>query len=465
MADEKNLVNALLGALSKKGEDEAKGKFNERAFAERLQKRIPHIKVVRDDWHAYEEGAWVPVTREQFLPVALSTCPKKHQKARNAQNLLDHLEARFQARSADMAGFYKLETLDTGEQNILINAANGVVRVWYTGEITLEKHSEEHAFTSRAAAHYNPKASCPLFTSLQEEALPDVDDRELFQIFCGNILYPSAQCEAALISYGPGGSGKSTLAFAVAHALAGACRDGGPVTSLSMTQICDSRSYSLPKLQRSALNLGTELDALDLDESSNFKQIVSGENVETRGIYAKPVAMNTTCKLWFIANTLPRFKNGTGAELRRLRFLQFEKLPKKEDTSLKFRLQAERDGIFLWMIEGLIKLLQTNIVPQGGVKSRAIAEKFAVSNDPVGFFIGRKCVLEGEARIQKSTLQKEFEAFLNEHGLPDHFADWFFRRLYERFPDVKALRDRGTDLEEIHWVKGIRLRRESDGLL
>ena len=61
--------------------------------------------------------------------------------------------------------------------------------------------------------------------------------------------------------------------------------------------------------------------------------------------------MRPVCKLMFLANSLPRFKHGTDAELRRARFLRFDVLPTEKDVTLKSKLTSERDGIFLWMVE------------------------------------------------------------------------------------------------------------------
>lgn len=445
---------AVLSALAKKSSEDGKGRFDELLYAEKLRKKMPPVRTIGDDWHAYEDGAWLPVTREQYLPLALSMCPKRYRKARNAQNLLDHVQAATQVRIEEMAGFYREFTEEDGTKSILINASNGVVKIWDGGETTLEKHKEEYGFTTRAAAKYDEKATAPLFTSLIEAALPDTEDREVLQVFCGNILWPTSQHECALISYGLEGTSKSTIAEAIVHALANPNDHGDLVTSLSMTQICDSRSYSLPKLRLASLNLGTEVDTVDLDESTNFKQVVSGEKVEARGIYKKPMAMRTTCKLWFLANTLPRFKNGTGAELRRLRFLQFDIVPEKKDTTLKERLKAERDGIFMWMIEGLLKLKSSGGIPHGGPKSRAVVDKFSISNDPVGYFVRNHCVFDSTSRVEKDLLANAFKDFLAEHGLPDHFGEWFFRRLYERFSHVKPARQRSGDGMD-HYVQGI----------
>jgi phage/plasmid-associated DNA primase len=204
-----------------------------------------------------------------------------------------------------------------------------------------------------------------------------------------------------------------------------------------MSQICDPRSYHLPKLQFAAANCGTELDAVELRDSGPFKAIVSGEQVEARPIYGSPFTMSTTCKLWFLANKLPRFAYGTGAELRRMRFLGFNQKPPVVDVTLKNKLPAERDGVFQWMLAGLSELLQIPLIPHGGRESRLVLDRFAVSNDPVGAFVAARCQLAPSVSVPKDALREAYVDFCEECGMPDTLGDWFFKSMYERWPMVK----------------------------
>jgi putative DNA primase/helicase len=256
----------------------------------------------------------------------------------------------------------------------------------------------------------------------------------------------------ALVCYGEASCGKSTVAEPLAAALG-----GDLVARLAMSQICDPKSYHLHKLQFAAVNLGTELDSIALDESANFKLIVSGEPVETRPIYGEPFTMQTGCKLWFLANGLPRFKNGTEAELRRTRFIRFDKRPAVLDVTLKTRLQAERDGIFIFMLDGLRRLLTVREIPLGGVESQAVHARFKISNDPLGAFVNQHCKLDPAAREIKTEIISAFDGFCETHGLPMEFGDWFFKRLFERFTNLGEIRA-SIGGERVRCVSGIRLK-------
>src|SRR5262249_30214724 len=151
-----------------------------------------------------------------------------------------------------------------------------------------------------------------------------------------------------------------------------------------------------------------------------------------RPIYGSPFTMATTCKLWFLANALPRFKHGSEAEMRRMRFLRFDYVPPTKDVSLKGKLALERDGVFQWMLAGLLELLSLSAIPMGGRQSREAQAKFRISNDPVGTFAATCCRLDPDASTAKDTLRNAYRAFLEQHDLPQKMETWLLRTLYER---------------------------------
>jgi P4 family phage/plasmid primase-like protien len=417
-------------------------------YANALAAKLPPIKTVGPDWFAYSAGAWQKIHRATLRPIAQEILPPDIRTARREATLLDHLEGRCQVAPDAFRGFYRFG--DAGE--ILINAANGIVRASANQSPELLPHSDSHLFTHRLAANFNPQASADLFQKTLGELLPDELDRDLLQLCFGNFLLPDCRFEVALVCYGEAGNGKSTIADPVSAAMG-----ADLVPRLSMSQICDSRSYHLPKLKFAAVNLGTELDVIAIDESANFKTIISGEPVEARPIYGEPFTMQTACKLWFLANGLPRFKNGTEAELRRTRFIRFDRRPEVKDVTLKTRLLAERDGVFNFMLAGLQRLLTVREIPLGGSESQSVHARFKVSNDPLGTFVAQQCQFDADGREPKAALKSAFDSYCETHGLPVQFGDWFFKRLYERFTNLKEIRASDAG-ERVRCVAGIRLK-------
>ena len=295
-------------------------------FANRLAVTLPPIRTCGSTWHSYNQGTWGEIDRASFRPKAQLVLPESIRTARRESALLDHLEGRYQAQESDFVGFYKFGP----DGQVLINVANGVLSVQPSGETQLLEHSPDHLFTRSVAANFDLHSGCPIFMRVLSELLPDPDDQNLLQLFTGNMLLPDCRYEAALVALGEAGYGKSTIAETFANALGSKL-----VPRLTLSQICDPKSYHVPKLRYAAVNLSTELDAIELGDSAAYKAIVSGESIEARPIYGSPFTMQPRAKLMFLANSLPRFKHGTDAELRRTRFLRFDVPPMQKDVTLK----------------------------------------------------------------------------------------------------------------------------------
>jgi phage/plasmid-associated DNA primase len=143
--------------------------------------------------------------------------------------------------------------------------------------------------------------------------------------------------------------------------------------------------------------------------------------------------------------------------LHRTRFLRFDYEPPVKDVTLKARLAGELDGVFLFMMGGLQRLLTCAEIPIGGRQSRAVHDRFRVSNDPVGAFVQYRCVLDREAREPKEYLRDAFAEFSERHELSPVCREWFSRVLFERFPSLRETQPRIAG-ERARCVQGIALR-------
>ncbi|RYD74948.1 MAG: hypothetical protein EOP84_19065, partial [Verrucomicrobiaceae bacterium] len=308
------------------GKDYCPREYSEEFCTQLFMRRFPLLRCVERTWFQYGEGIWSQADINLLLTEALNVIHPAHRQSKRASDVLRHVEFARQVRRDSFVGAYRREV----DGRILINAQNCVIEVQTNGTIGTLEHSPDFTFTKKLATSYDPSARCDLFVQKIEEALPDPDDRAVFQAFGGYILYPSCDLETSLVCYGPGGTGKSTLAGTygevVGRELCG---------SAGLDELCKNGSYTLPTLKNKLLNLGSELTGNEIEESANFKKLVSGEYLSVRQIYGAPEEMQTTCKLLFLTNQPPWFKRGTDAETRRLRILPFTVKPTVKDPSLK----------------------------------------------------------------------------------------------------------------------------------
>ena len=415
-----------------------------------LEKRLPPIACVGDSWHVLKNGVWRPTDRNVYRPVALKALIDEKQTDHYCQQVLNTLESRQQVPKEQLRGFARF---DDNDGSILICCQNGVLRV-RADQVELLSHDAQYSFTRQAAAAYDPNASYQLFQRVELEALPDEADRDLLAAFGAYTLWPTCELEVVLFCFGATATSKSTLwEFGYGSALGNEL-----VTFLRLSNICTGNGYSIPRLEKAALNLGSEAQAGELSESDAFKQLAEGASMEVRGIYGKPYTMQGYhVKLVFLGNHLPRFKSGTDAELRRCRFLHFMHSPAQKDPTLKTRIAAERDGTFSnVMVPALQWLLANRRMPMGGKESQRIMRRFALQNDPIKAFGEECCDLDLELDASKEKLHRAFYAFCERNDLSAGLRerDVFFMKLRASYPSLTDYRARGSSGREYR-LRGI----------
>jgi P4 family phage/plasmid primase-like protien len=414
------------------------GTYRENVFAGELKRLLPLVLTTGTAWRVFDGIRWEMIAGpERFLPLAIELLGHfNHDTARRAGELVAHVGASCQT-TQNWRGAYAFDKSGA----VLLNLENGILRVT-RNTFDLLPHDWKQGFTLMIPTPWQPAAECPAFTATLAAAMPDSDDRELFRLFAGSILEPSARLEAGLAVFGPSGTGKSTLVDSgIAEAIGGPA--SGTVSRVSLRQLCDPKSYSLPGLEFSLVNIITEGDALEVEESGNFKSIISGEPIECREIYGKPRVIQTTAKLLLATNALPRFRNGTDAEGRRLRLLNFDQVPAKPDPELKHRIQSEKPGILRWMAAALQDVMGLRNMPRGGASAKRVTDRFALSNDSLGCFVHQECQLDPASIVIKSELLEAFNEFADSHGFASDNAVWFFRKLLDRFPHLTQSRRNG----------------------
>jgi putative DNA primase/helicase len=405
-------------------------KATETQLARLVQSALPPLRCVDEDWYVYRAGVWDKTRRSEFKPLALSIQHEAARTARKATEILKHVEFSNQTNGKEFRSF-----LFEKDGEIFLNCAHSVLAV-SPEKIRKLPHSEKYFFTKKLAAAYNPSASAPNFEKALQEALPDPADIESIQYFAGYILFPDFRFELALICYGDSDTAKSTVSTGIEAALG-----EGLVTKCSLTQISNPESKNLAKLGNSALNLLTELDAVEVG-SEIFKLVVSGEGFDADRKYLDSVTLRATCKLWFNANHLPRFKHGTDAEIKRARIVRFDQKVPTRDDQLKERIKTEADGVLIFMLDGLRRLMKEKRFPIESAKSAKTKERFKLQNDHIGAFVSAECTLGPDREILKDQLHDAYRQFGESNGIFYHKeAVHFCRDLYARYPDLKPFRD------------------------
>jgi P4 family phage/plasmid primase-like protien len=418
----------------------------EGSTAAALRSKIGSVRCVEDKWFVEKGGVWFPRSRDEFRPLALEFLPDQFKTHRNSCEVLKRLESEQQTTHEAFCGAAKFNV----DHHPLISAQNETLCITPNGVLNWPTRAEE-GFTVALPIEYAPNATSPLFDRVLKEAVPDEADRELFLDVLATALIPDCRYEAALVVIGEAGTGKSTVMAPMPAIFGAAC------SSLSMADLCHHLGYKLALLRHRMINLATELNTLELDDSGLFKQLVSGEWFTARPIYGKPFEMCSTATLVFLANSLPRFKSGTDAEVRRLRFVRFDRKVSNPDLTLKDKIVSEAPGIFAELVRRASELIAGRRLTKQSDWGRETAQRFSVSNDPVGQFVTTECRLGAELSCDKDVLYEEFRKFREGNGISERFdSSAFFRTLYDRFTAVQQRKIR-SDVGRKRVIVGIDL--------
>lgn len=303
-------------------------------------------------------------------------------------------------------------TPDT-KQETLINLLNGTYEITESGFQNLREHKREDFLTYLLPFAYNPDAKCPLFLKYLNRVIPDKQCQMVLAEYIGYIFTKNLKLEKALILYGNGANGKSVF-FEIINALLGKQN----ISSYSLQNLTKSDSYQRAELQNKLLNYASEINGKL--EASIYKQLVSGEPVDARHIYGKPFTMSNYAKLMFNCNELPKDIEFTHAFFRRFLIIPFNQtIPESEqDPELaKKIIETELDGFFIWVLEGLKRILKQRKFTQSNLITEQIIN-YRKEADSVSMFLEEENYQpsNGYPNMYLKAIYSEYRAFCQDNG-------------------------------------------------
>jgi putative DNA primase/helicase len=200
-----------------------------------------------------------------------------------------------------------------------------------------------------------------------------------------------------LVLFGSGANGKSVV-FEIILALLGKEN----VSNYSLTSLTDNNGYYRAQISNKLVNYGSEIGGKL--EADMLKKMASGEPIEARQPYGRPLLLHEYAKLIFNCNQLPKDVEQTDAYFRRFLILPFNVTIEedKQDKSLANKIVvSELPGILNWVLEGLKRLLTQGKFTKCKI-SDDLLTRYKIESDSVQIFLE-------EYNINKSTDSREYK--------------------------------------------------------
>jgi len=349
-----------------------------------------HLFVYRDG--VYESNA------ERFIK---QQCRKKLGNAARVNRLNEVI-----AHISDMT-FVETDELNT--RTNLINLKNGMYD-WIEGKLL--PHNSEYLSTIRISAEYNPQATCPTVdyffeSTLPKDCIPIAD--ELF----GYMLIPYVRFEKAFMFTGTGANGKSTF-LNLLEAFIGADN----VAKIPLQEL-DEHRFKRADLFGKLVNLFADLDARDLQSSTYFKTIVSGDSIDAERKHQDPFFFRPFARLAFSANEIPNSPDNSYAYFRRWCIIPFPHRfeGKNADKSLADKMiePSELAGLLNRALKGLHRLFSN----EGFTESETIKESleyYKKQNDTVAAFVADCCEFGEVFEIERTKIYSTYTIYCQNEG-------------------------------------------------
>lgn len=216
---------------------------------------------------------------------------------------------------------------------------------------------EKNFCRNRLPVAYNPTAPEPaawlefLSQLLYEEDIPTLQE------FFGYCLIPSTRGQKMLLLTGKGGEGKSRVGI-VLQALLGSNMKTGSIAKV------ENSPFARADLQNMLVMVDDDMKMEALTQTNNIKAIVTAElpmDLEKKGQQSYQGDLRVRF-LAFGNGTLQALHDRSFGFFRRQIILEArERNPnRKDDPYLADKLCSEKEGIFLWALEGLRRLVNND---------------------------------------------------------------------------------------------------------
>ena len=331
----------------------------------------------------------------------------------------------------------------------IINIKNGLYNVL---EDTLTEHNPDYYSTVQLNVTYDEKAKCPRFLKFLEESMcGDMEQVALIQEMLGYFLIPVNSAQKCFVIVGVGGAGKSVLLRILNDILLGKQN----VSNVSWQAL--NERFKTAELFGKLANIFADLPTKYIDDNGIFKALVGEDYLTVEKKNKNPFSFQSCARLLFSCNSIPKnYGDRSEGFYRRLIIMRFNNMvpAEKRDPELidKFRLEA--DGIFLFALEGLKRLMKNRFKFSETDVNRAELQQYREESDSVLLFI-RDCCETGEAFVVGSTeLFNAYKDYCDECGLKPYSQRMFVQQLTTALPNVS----RGVDtLGKRRILTGVRL--------
>ena len=302
-------------------------------------------------------------------------------------------------------------------------------------------YSPKYVFTSKIAVNYNPDAQEPRFDNwsfskwINEDIAENKEDKikliwQTFKaVINSNYSYHSS---VFLLDNANGSAGKGTFEQLLQN-IAGK----NNYASIKLNQF--EKDAVLATIVNKPLVIGDDNDPKKpIDSSENFKSAATGDAIVINDKFEKVYSYKPTCLIVQSLNELPKFKDNTGANYRRIRVIKFNKhyIENADNRKIKDEYIYNKE-LLEWIVKKAIDVKIDGVMIRTK-ESDEILEQNKIDSDPFLQFVNEIIVPTDHGyKFQDTTYQvykRWFEVTGHKLGLE---TDREFNKRIRKDTDIK----------------------------
>jgi putative DNA primase/helicase len=315
----------------------------------------------------------------------------------------------------------------------LINVKNGIYDV--KNDILVD-HDPSILSTIQINANYCETAECPRFLSWLFEAMNgDEGQVLLMQEVIGYCLTSNTDAQKSFIFRGEAAAGKSLFLNVLQDVLLGSQN----ASNIPWHKL--KERFTVAEMQGKLINVFADLPDERITDTGMFKALVGQDYVIGEKKHKDPFQFKSTAKMLFSCNQMPQ-NDGDNSDgfYRRLLIIPFlHSVPEEQrNPNLIHEFREEADGIFMFALEGLKRLISQNFKFSETDVNRQELERYRYEGNPVFAFLHASCEVATDGYIATQDLYEEFKSFCGQNGFNICAINKFVMQVKTYFPSVTS---------------------------
>lgn len=410
---------------------------------------VPTIRYWQSRWYLYHDGRYAPAEYE-----ALEV------KLRGFINRVADADALSSGQSPVRAPNHLVtETLEQMKTLGVYVEGQGSLPLWldgvstppgitfHLGDVLLSvdvatstgdmlSHTPSFFSTNMLNARMNrSRRGCPKFLKFLDETFEGDQERiQRLQEWMGLLLVPDTSFQKMLICVGEGRNGKSVLLKVIEHIL-------GPnnVSALDLEAL--SQRFGIAGTEGKLVNISADLSHTGKLDLGVLKKFIGGDSMMLEEKYKAARQFKPTARLVLATNTLPKLGDPTDATWRRIDVLPFDRqVPSNQvNRELDKELCEERDAIFEFMVDGLVRLRHKGTFTHS-TRMASAATDYRRDNNPTQEYLRNHWQKKEGAEVSKDSLYQHYCVAMRADGEPPVTKAQLGQEIHRMFPATATRR-------------------------